>query len=500
MISPARRSFQSSRPDAATLDDIQGVWATADTLVQPTSPVATSLCLLLADILAIFVARTIALVFWRRINPVVGLEQDFGIWLIAGFFPLAFASFGLYGARGLSSVEELRRTVLASSIVSLGLTTASFLSKDSAGYSRGLFLSSFVLVCILVPLSRAALRHFCASKPWWGVPILILGAGKAARLVVETLREQPGIGFKPIACLDDDESKHGICHGVPVVGALCRAPEIARRLGIHHLVIAMPSLDRSDLVLMIERWGATFRRVIVIPNLFGIATLWVSARELGGVLGLEVRQNLLMPLNRWLKRGADILMAIVFGALALPIVAAAALWIKIVSPGPAFYRQEREGENGTTIRICKLRTMFPDAETLLLRHLEESPEARAEWHAHFKLRNDPRILPGIGTILRRTSLDELPQIWSVFKGEMSMVGPRPFPAYHLEQFGAEFRELRTRVTPGLTGLWQVSSRSDGDLKVQESLDVYYIRNWSLWLDLHILARTVGAVIVAKGAY
>jgi Undecaprenyl-phosphate galactose phosphotransferase WbaP len=469
-------------------------------LVETASPVRTSACLVLSDVAAVVIARVVALVFWHRINPVVGLEQDFGIWLTALLFPLAYASFGLYGARGLSSVEELRRTVLASSIVSLGLTTGSFLSKDLAGYSRGLFVSSFLLVCVLVPIARACLRYVYASKSWWGVPVLILGAGTTARRVLESLRGQPQIGFKPVACLDDDESKHGSCEGVPVIGALCRAPELAKSLKIHHLLIAMPTLDRSELVVMIERWGATFRRVIVIPNLFGIATLWVSARDLGGVLGLEVRQNLLIPVNRWLKRGIDILLALVFGVFALPIVAVAAVWIKAVSAGPAFYRQEREGENGSNILICKLRTMYPDAEALLLRHLEESPEARDQWDTHFKLKNDPRILPGIGKILRRTSLDELPQIWNVLKGEMSMVGPRPFPTYHLNQFSSEFRELRTRVTPGLTGLWQVSSRSDGDLAVQESLDVYYIRNWSFWLDLYILARTAGAVIFAKGAY
>ena len=468
-------------------------------LASRTSPLRTSLSLLLADIAVVLAARALALLVWHRINPIVGRDQDFGIWLTAALFPMAFASFGLYGAKGFSSVEELRRIVLASVIVSLGLTTASFLSHDSAGYSRGLFVSSFFLVSLLVPLARAALRHFCAARDWWGVPVLILGAGQTARLVVESLRSQPHIGFKPIACLDDDEAKQE-CGGVPVAGPLCLAPELAGTLRIHHLLIAMPGLDRSGLVLMIERWGATFRRVVVIPDLFGIATLWVSARDLGGVLGLEVRQNLLIPLNRWLKRGIDMLLAVFFGILALPIIGLAALWIKAVSPGPAFYRQDREGEDGKPIRICKLRTMFPDAESLLLRHLEDSPEARDEWLRHFKLKNDPRILPGIGKILRRTSLDELPQIWSVLKGEMSLVGPRPFPSYHLDRFSAEFRELRTRVTPGLTGLWQVSSRSDGDLKVQESLDVYYIRNWSLWLDLHILARTAGAVLFPKGAY
>lgn len=464
------------------------------------SPLRTSVALLLADVAAIVLARTIALLLWHQINPTVGLQQDFAIWLTAALFPIAYVSFGLYGAQGLTAVEELRRTILASSAVSVTLTTTSFLSKDPSGYSRGLFVSSYFLVCVFVPLFRAGLRYFCANQPWWGVPVLILGAGETARLVIRSLRSQRHIAFRPVACLDDDEGKRGYCEGVPIAGPLSRAPELARQMSIHTLVIAMPSLNRSELMLMIERWGATFRRVMVIPNLFGIATLWVAAREMGGVLGLEVRQNLLMPVNRALKRGLDVVMALVFGAAAVPIVIAAAVWIKVVSPGPAFYRQEREGENGAIIRICKLRTMYCGADDLLNRHLEQVPEAREEWNVHFKLKNDPRVLPGIGALLRRTSLDELPQIWSVLVGQMSMVGPRPFPSYHLNQFGTEFRELRTRVTPGLTGLWQVSSRSDGDLKVQESLDVYYIRNWSLWLDLHILARTFGAVVLQKGAY
>jgi lipopolysaccharide/colanic/teichoic acid biosynthesis glycosyltransferase len=141
--------------------------------------------------------------------------------------------------------------------------------------------------------------------------------------------------------------------------------------------------------------------------------------------------------------------------------------------------------------------MYNDAERALERHLADNPEARAEWDQFCKLKHDPRILPGIGTLLRKTSMDEIPQLWNILKGEMSLVGPRPFPTYHNERFVPEFRTLRTRVRPGLTGMWQVAARSDGNLDVQMAL---YINNWSLWLDLYLLMRTVRVVLTGEGAY
>jgi lipopolysaccharide/colanic/teichoic acid biosynthesis glycosyltransferase len=192
--------------------------------------------------------------------------------------------------------------------------------------------------------------------------------------------------------------------------------------------------------------------------------------------------------------------AIPLAIVTLPVMVTAMVLVRLVSPGSPMYAQERAGAGGRMIRIHKLRTMYVDAEARLQRLLETDPAARAEWQKYFKLKRDPRILPGIGHLLRRCSLDELPQLWSVIIGEMSMVGPRPLPAYHLESFPEEFRTLRSRVLPGLTGLWQVSARSEGDLDVQERLDTYYIRNWSLWMDLYLMAKTFWTVIRGRGAY
>jgi lipopolysaccharide/colanic/teichoic acid biosynthesis glycosyltransferase len=144
--------------------------------------------------------------------------------------------------------------------------------------------------------------------------------------------------------------------------------------------------------------------------------------------------------------------------------------------------------------------MHPGAESLLQHHIAENPAAQEEWRQFCKLKRDPRIISGIGQLLRRTSVDELPQLWNVLRGDMSLVGPRPLPMYHVSQFSSQFRRERCNHLPGITGMWQIMARSDGDLLVQQRLDTYYFRNWSFWLDLYVLARTIPVVISGKGAY
>jgi len=167
-----------------------------------------------------------------------------------------------------------------------------------------------------------------------------------------------------------------------------------------------------------------------------------------------------------------------------------------VSPGPGLYRQTRFGWNGRAFALWKIRTMVPDADAALQRVLAREPALRREWENGFKLQHDPRIIPVVGRVLRRLSIDELPQLWNVLVGDMSLVGPRPLPGYHLREFPEEHRELRQSVRPGVTGLWQVRASGSGRADVQQRHDEYYVRNWSIWLDLFILAKTV--MIVLQG--
>ncbi len=202
-------------------------------------------------------------------------------------------------------------------------------------------------------------------------------------------------------------------------------------------------------------------------------------------------------ISRTVKRVVDLSLAVPLGVLLLPMLVVIAVAIKCVSRGPIFYGQERLGQNGKPFRMWKFRTMFEGAELRLDEYLTDNPELLQQWATEFKLKDDPRVIPWVGHLLRGTSIDELPQLWNVISGEMSLVGPRPLPQYHLDQFDDEFRHLRVAMPPGITGQWQVCSRNNGAPEMFRKWDTYYVRNWSVWLDLQILSRTPLVLLSAK---
>ncbi|AWR86212.1 undecaprenyl-phosphate galactose phosphotransferase WbaP [Meiothermus taiwanensis] len=419
------------------------------------------------------------------------------LWPALLLFPLAYALAGLYGV-GIAPPEELRRLSYSTSLVFVVLGAATFMYKAGADYSRGAFVFAWGLALVLVPLGRALVRELFARKPWWGAAVLVLGAGKTGEEVVRALQKQPGLGLKPIALLDDDPAKQGReIGGVPVLGGLERAWEFAQ-MGVQHAIIAMPGVPRDRLLQLLEAHGGTFPHLILIPDLFGFSSLWLTTRDLGGVLGLELRQRLLLPGPRLVKRVIDIALVIAFALPVALLLAIIGLLIRLDSPGSVFYGQWRVGLSGNRFRAWKFRSMVRDADRLLAEYLQRHPELKAEWEHDQKLKNDPRVTR-VGRFLRKTSLDELPQLWNVLKGEMSLVGPRPIVDEEIKRYGSHF-SLYAKVRPGLTGLWQVSGRNDTTYAERVAMDVYYVRNWSPWLDLYILARTVWVVLFGKGAY
>ncbi len=464
-----------------------------------TFPLATAL-LVLTDAVALELALLCGVFVRLALSDTWPLElsasQYWG--LAAGILTIlpAIAARGLYPGFGLRDAERLRGRVFGVSVIFAALLGWNYFVQVGH-WSRGVLLLAYVFSLVLPPLLEMSVRDRLAKWDAFGVRVAILGAGRTGRTVARLLGANLSLGLKPIAFYDDDSSKWGTrISGLPVYGPLEQVEEM--RETTTTVIVAMPELKPEATARLVARLN--FPNVILVPDLAGMQSLWVNSRDLDGLLGLQVRKNLCISSNRLIKRVLDIVVSLPLALIAFPLIGVLALIIKAVSPGPAFYRQLREGHKGRLIAVWKLRTMQLRADELLEQYLEQHPEERVEWERHFKLRRDPRIIPGIGRLLRRFSLDELPQIWSVLQGEMSLIGPRPFPEYHLERFNSEFRRLRASVMPGISGMWQISSRSDGDLDVQEAQDTYYIRNWSVWLDLHILLKTVHVVFSGRGAY
>jgi Undecaprenyl-phosphate galactose phosphotransferase WbaP len=469
-----------------------------------TQPLWTVALLVLTDLLCL--AGAAALSVWVR-NVAGGkyaLSLYWDLWPLLGLFPLVYIAEGLYSGVAvypgvaLGPVEELRRATRATTWVYLTLGMATFLFKGGEVYSRAVFLMGWAWSLLYVPLGRGLVRYLFARRHWWGYPAVVLGAGLTGEMVIKTLQRQPWLGLKPVAVLDDDLDKHGSLSGVPVVGGMEQAPALARELGIPYAIVAMPGVPGERRLDLFNRYGHLFPHMLIIPDLVGFSSLWVEAKDIGGILGLEVRQRLLLPWPRFIKRFADLALTGIGGLIALPFVGLIALFIKLDSSGPVFYSQERIGSSGRRFRAWKFRSMVKDSEKVLHEYLERHPELRAEWERDHKLRFDPRVTR-MGRWLRRSSLDELPQLWNVLRGEMSLVGPRPIVEQEIGRYGERF-VLYNKVLPGITGLWQVSGRNTTSYTERVNLDSYYVNNWSVWLDIYILVRTARAVLSGRGAY
>jgi Undecaprenyl-phosphate galactose phosphotransferase WbaP len=282
-----------------------------------------------------------------------------------------------------------------------------------------------------------------------------------------------------------------------MLGELKNTSNLSCTRTVRYAVIADQQLDEVELNRILRQCETQFPHVLFIPRGEISRFTWVSAKDLAGVLGLEVRHNLQIPHIYRLKKIIDFLLTIPCLLVSLPLMGLIAIWIKTDAPGPIFFKHRRIAKNGRQINIYKFRTMVDGADGKLNNLLEKDPSIKKGWELYGKLANDPRITRS-GRWLRKTSLDELPQLFNVLQGKLTLVGPRPIIKEELSHYG-DNASLFDKVRPGITGLWQVSGRNELTYKERVQMDQYYVNNWSVWLDLYILAKTFYAVIFRQGA-
>jgi len=460
------------------------------------------------DVLTVVVAALLAASVTACIYPALGyLSLYKQLLTLLATMALLFPLFGLYPGAGLNPVRELRQLTLATSLAFLVLTIANLGFGKLSKYEATFLSFHLALTLFFGPIGRHATRCVFGSFAWWGERALIVGDGPQGAKLVESLAGQPHVGLRP-AGIVDHLNRHwaeGPERDMRLyLGPLDELSAIADRQQVRWAIIAASDFAPGELPHIVQKCAGVLPHLTVLLDIDGMPSLWHCGQECAGQPGISVRQSLLSPMARRLKRFVDLVLVLLGGALLLPVIAAIALAIRLSSPGSAFFQQERVGRHGRRFRMWKFRTMAVNAQERLEECLHSDPELRREWQSRHKLRRDPRVVKGIGTFLRRSSLDELPQLWNVLVGEMSLVGPRPIVANeegrsYLTDFSESYRRY-IRVAPGITGLWQISGRNDISYEQRIHLDTYYISNWSLWLDLYILLGTAKAVLWGRGAY
>ena len=369
-----------------------------------------------------------------------------------------------YPAAPVNPVEEFRRLVGSAVLTHVGVIAALAIAYQSTEhYSRAVILISGMLSAVCVQPVRNTLRLVLKKLDAAQIPAVLIGTGETARLVGATLAQDAYTGFR--VTLEADVAV--VCEDMRIFK--CEMSELTR----------------------------TYRHIVYVPAGASFPVFGAQAVAFDGLAALEMlnqRRMRALRVEKWLL---DRLLAVIAFVLLLPFFIVVPILVKLTSRGPVFYRQNRLGQGGRPIRVWKFRSMYADADARLAAILAADPAKKAEWEANFKLVDDPRVTP-LGRFLRKTSIDEFPQLFNVFAGDMALVGPRPIVSDEVKYYGAAY-DIFASVHPGVTGLWQASGRSGTDYARRVALDTYYVLNWSPWMDVWILFRTVSAVLFMRGA-
>ena len=435
--------------------------------------------------------------FWNRVTYIYDDAY------IYGWVPLLFLIF-LGHSRSyrqmkpvVDTMRDIFQSVMSGWIASIILI---YFLKASGQASRLFILLLGIFVLINVCVIRYAVLKFLKRRNIFYEPIVLIGAGLTAEKVIKFWREDLGYRYNVVGLIDDHPVSETLPKNYPILGGLAEARSLIRAAKVKTVVIAAPGLDKERLQELIGKIQPHVKNISFVPDLIGTP---MSSAELSllfseKILMLNLRNNLSSPTNRIIKRTFDVVCTIFGGLLISPILFGIALAVAIDNRGRVIFAHKRVGRAGKKFPCYKFQTMQPWSDEKFKQYLADNPEAKREWDESFKLTHDPRVTK-LGSFLRRTSLDELPQLWNVIRGEMSLVGPRPIVQAEVVRYGKNIREYYM-VLPGITGMWQVSGRSDTTYPERVAMDTWYVRNWSVWIDLMYLFKTVKAVLQSRGAY
>ena len=461
-----------------------------------------SALLLIIDYLAIVFAEQSAFVFRNVIVTDGGTLHvpRLNFWVVFPLLYLLFINIEQLYNRRTQFWKVIEKIFHASLYAIVAVVIVLYVGKIAASTSRLFIVLLWFFSFIYITIFRYILKKILEKMQLFQIPVLIIGAGKTAELLAQGIINDVGMDYKIIGLLEDNCVKKGILNHFPVLGKFADAEKVIRDTGVQHVFIAAPGLQQDKLTRLIYKVQPLVKNMGIIPNLVCVPMGGIEVESLFNekLMLLRLKNNLARPLNRYIKTMFDFVVTLVGTVMISPVLLFIALWIYKDSPGPVIFKHMRIGKNGKAFPCYKFRSMCVDAKAKLEELLETDPEAKAEWERDFKLRNDPRVTKS-GAFLRKTSLDELPQIFNVLKGEMSLVGPRPIIHEELERYG-EYVDDYLMVKPGITGMWQVSGRSDIDYEERVLLDSWYVRNWSVWIDIVMLFKTFKVVLLRKGAY
>jgi Undecaprenyl-phosphate galactose phosphotransferase WbaP len=459
----------------------------ADFRATPSRVIGNAIGSLIGDAIALYLAsRAVLAMRGLLLGSAQGPWNEGWVWVWMALWLAVSVADGLHPGYGLDLTEQMRRTVRVAAATSLfGLATIVIAPKANE-FSRLLLLAGSIAAIPFTLMMRRIAVLVMLRLNRWGIPVLIVGDSDTARELTRTLSAMSSLGYRPTR-YELEQLQWGSSNNPNDTGWTSTSGSIA--------FLADPHMPYRQREAIIAGPLAAFRRVFLAVDTPALDIGWAHARYLGAVRVLELRRLHLDPAELRVKRVIDLMLAgIVLVPFTLLMVFLAVL-IKLDSPGPVFYIDQRLGLRGKKFGCIKFRTMRLNAEEYLKELLEKDAKLREEYTTFHKLKNDPRVTR-IGQLLRKTSLDELPQVLNVLLGHMSLVGPRPYLPRE-QQYMHPYTEAVLSCRPGITGWWQVEARNRAKFDERVQMDIFYIRRWSIWLDLNILIRTVMVVLQAR---